>query len=131
MRGADLTRFENGAAVLAAVLLLILQVAIPPGFMLASGAGSPTGGLAMVICTGRGPVQLHPDAPGKAPHSHAGTICAFAGHAGASLVPDLAAPRRVAFFAPAALVLRAVRLAPGRGLAAPPPPSTGPPSVLI
>src|SRR5665213_2821876 len=67
-----------GIAVLA-MLALLLQLAVPQGFMLARDAGQP----AIVICTGHGPL-LAPAAdhglPTKAPKS--GGACAFAGHGG-------------------------------------------------
>ncbi len=136
MHPVGLTRIERGAAALVAVALLILQAAIPPGFMVGSGAATPTGAPSIVICTGHGPLTLGQDGPAprdKRPHpgSASGTICPFAAHAGASLVPDLPARRLIVFARFAPLAPNALRLAPGRGLAAPPPPPTGPPPRLI
>lgn len=110
-----------------AVLLCVLavRVIVPQGFMWAADArGRPT----MVECPGVGPMpgMHHGDS-----HGHDGKTadhpCAFAA-AGAAV--DLAAEvhplveTTAAVIAPAALH-RSV--SPGLGLAAPPPPKTGPP----
>jgi hypothetical protein len=118
-----------GFAVLA-MLALFLQLAAPQGFMLARDAGRPT----IVICTGHGPLLAPVDdhgVPAKAPKSKPGAMCAFAGHGGAPTptpVPVLAAIR----FAPlTTLAPSTLSATPGRGLAAPPPPSQGPPTHLL
>ncbi|MDE2356713.1 MAG: hypothetical protein KGL69_08155 [Alphaproteobacteria bacterium] len=133
MTRLGLTGLERGAAALVAGLLLLLQAAIPPGFMLASGGATPTGAPSIVICTGHGPLSYAPDAPNphrKTPRPSPSQTCPFAGHAGASLVPDLPAPQPITFARFAPLTPDGHCLAPGRGLAAPPPPATGPPSLL-
>ncbi len=120
-----LTRIERGVAAFVAVLLLAVQLAIPPGFMVARGADGPS----LVICTGHGPMMAHQDAPaapGKAPHSKSSPACPFAGHGGAPLAPPTFIPTAVETAATIG-----VDLAPGRGLAAPPPPSHAPPLHLI
>jgi hypothetical protein len=110
-----------------AALALLVQVLIPQGFM-ASGDARSHG---LVICTGHGPL-LNPDnhgKPGKAPRSAAEAPCGFASHGGAAgPTPSfaLAAARFDYVALPAARRLRAV---PGRGLAAPPPPSQAPPAL--
>jgi hypothetical protein len=137
MTRLGLTRLERGAAALVAGLLLLLQAAIPPGFMLASGGATPTGAPSIVICTGHGPLAVSGDVPGpdgaKSPKSSPGAhaACPFAGHTGASVIPEPVQPQAVAYGAFAGFAPRATALAPGRGLAAPPPPATGPPTVLI
>ena len=110
-----------------ALLALCIQVLIPPGFMVRSGADTAS----LVICTGHtSPVALDPHHPGKTSKSDNNAPCLFAGHGlaaappttQASIAPNLAAilATRAAYDAPA----------PGRGLAAPPPPARAPP-VLI
>ena len=116
----------TGLGALLAVLALLINVVVPQGTMVASAAAGP----ALVICTGHGPMALPgpdgaPAQKGKAA-GHDGT-CAFAGHGLASAPPPLP-PIARADFAPAPPVrLAAADLAPGRGLAAPPPPSHAPP----
>jgi hypothetical protein len=113
-----------------ALLTLLLQGLTPAGFMLARQDGRAT----IAICTGHGPatsvidVAGHPSKPAK---SQPDTPCAFAGHGmvtatpiAARLATPIAAP-----ITPAAPPR--FDLAPGRGLAAPPPPSQGPPTLSI
>ena len=69
-----------GFAVLV-MLALMLQLAVPQGFMLARDAGQPV----IVICTGHGPLLVPTDdrgAPAKAPKPNRGAMCVFAGHGG-------------------------------------------------
>jgi hypothetical protein len=117
----------RGLGALIALLALAMNILSPPGFMTAVGRGGPT----IVICTGHGPATA-PDPAGRADHHgghHPGQAgaCAFAGHGLASAPPPLAIASAAAF-APTVPTAPALRdLAPGRGLAAPPPPSRGPP----
>jgi hypothetical protein len=110
-----------------AALALLVQVLVPQGFMVSTGQGAP----GLVICTGHGPLQLggH-DHSGKAPKS-ADTACAFAVHGATAPPPTFARLDRIRFEPAPAILARAFDLAPGRGLAAPPPPSQGPPTRLI
>ena len=117
-----------------AALALLVQIVVPRGFMLSlsggvngPGFGAPT----LVICTGHGPLLV--DAHGKPAHapgkSGSDAPCGFAGH-GAGAEPPVAlalaaSPAQMAH----AVVLKTFDLAPGLGLAAPPPPSQGPPEV--
>ncbi|QJU57585.1 hypothetical protein HL653_07105 [Sphingomonas sp. AP4-R1] len=129
---------------LAALLLaLAMRLLVPTGFMWDAGAdGSPQ----LVPCSGMAPVPAAPSGHAASSMHHMAMAgndhhqrdhqsgdnnsreCAFAGLGGPL---DLADP----FVAPAALplltvalpVLAAQTLLPGRGLAAPPPPSRGPP----
>ena len=119
---------------LALVMFAIgIMVLIPRGFMPGSDSSAP---FAMVIC-GPGGATIQAALPGVdaqgAPSEHgSGTAhdqpCAFSGH-GLGLSAAIQSPVPVAY----AFVLdhRSGRLppslAPGRGLAAPPPPSQGPP----
>ena len=114
-----------------AILALTLQLAIPPGFMVAPAhAGGPT----IVICTGHGPeLALAPGdrgTPAKAPSGKSAPLCPFAGHGGVPTVAGPVAIGAVAFAGYAEPAAEARRTAPGRGLAAPPPPSQAPPTQL-
>jgi hypothetical protein len=112
----------RGGLIALAVMALFVRVLIPSGFMVADSQG---GGFPLVICTGHGPLMLGGDkAP---PASHTDSACAFAGHAAAP-PPTLAhtpIPTRVALTPEPQK--RIAYLAPGLGLAAPPPPSHAPP----
>jgi hypothetical protein len=109
-----------------ALLALWMQVLVPAGFMVSTTDGNPN----IVICTGHGALDLADhDHSGKAPQSKADAPCVFAGHGLATETPE---PMRVAapVYAYAASPAPAFeQSAPGRGLAAPPPPSRGPPLV--
>jgi len=110
----------------AALAALLFLLAVPPGVMVSGD----TGGL--VICTGHGPLELQaalPGRPGKAPDSAPRGACAFAGHAAAAVAPAAHAFPAIAIALQPAPVTPHADLAPGRGLAAPPPPSQGPPSL--
>jgi hypothetical protein len=119
---------RRGLFLALAALALLLRVAIPAGYMVDSGAPGASPGL--VICTGHGPLRLAPEKDGKAPaHRSADGVCAFAGH-GLAAAPPLAAPVPALFAPPPADPAPArTAVRPGQGLAAPPPPPTGPPSV--
>ena len=110
-----------------AALALLVQVLVPPGFMV---SGEP-GAAGLVICTGHGPLvglDSH-GKPAKAP-KQADMPCGFAGHGTTAGPPPsfaLAALRVEYTVLPGA---RRLASAPGRGLAAPPPPSQGPPSLI-
>ena len=94
------------------------------------------GGIEIAVCNGQGPGDmmvlspdgtLHHNAPAK---GQAGDHpCAFAGLGIADAPPPLLAVAAPAFTAPAVPTPDRVRLVPGRGLAAPPPPATGPPAL--
>jgi hypothetical protein len=118
------------AFVVLAFVALLLNVLVPPGFMAA-----PTDGRAfpIVICTGHGPLTLDSDNGSKAPaeKSKPGSVCAFAGHS----TPPTPSPAAIIAAPVRFEATRSIRsltdLAPGRGLAAPPPPSHAPPALLI
>jgi hypothetical protein len=126
----SLDRLGRGLGAGFAALALVLQILIPAGFMVTGAAAGPS----LVICTGHGPWQgARPDhdKPGQAPSTGQDHVCVFAGHHGAAPAPTLA----VLIVTPASYVTRPLAavadLQPGRGLAAPPPPSHGPPSLSI
>lgn len=111
-----------------AALALALKVLLPAGFMVDPAAR----GFSMVICTAEGTAVVHQDgAPaGPASKQQHDAPCAFAGHGMGAVAPSLAAPMAAAYAAyvapsPAPLI----GLAPGRGLAAPPLPARGPPTL--
>jgi hypothetical protein len=120
------------------LLALAVRFAIPAGIMLEKPVED--GDLpALVLCTSAGMITVKADGfgiPGKtdpARHDDSGTsgepcvFAAVAAHAAppAPAVLDLPAP--VAAPAPLWVV---VQQRPGEGLAAPPPPATGPPSLV-
>lgn len=113
-------------------LSLLLRIMVPAGWMPASERG----GYAIALCTGMGAVSAWVDAQGKVHKEKPGDAkadhpCVFSGFAaaidlpafeGALIIPPL----------PVGSLLGplAVTAAVGRGLAAPPPPPTGPPASL-
>jgi hypothetical protein len=128
------------ARMLAAVALLamVVRALVPAGYMFAPDRGGDV--LTVTLCSGHGAVaavidlqtgavvdaDAAPDdqSPGKS--SNANAPCVFAS------VATLAAPEApvtvtVALQMAPAETIASVRAAPGRGLAAPPPWSTGPP----
>ncbi|WP_404712699.1 hypothetical protein [Sphingomonas sp. MMS24-J13] len=115
-------------AILAAVLLL--RVLIPQGWM----PVQTDNGWQITICTGTGPMQMTMPAlpgqrhlPGGQDHAPGDHPCTFAGFA---LAIDRAMPPMLALPpVPISgwLITTARSIAIGRGLAAPPPPATGPP----
>ena len=115
---------------------LLLQLAVPQGFM--PGGSARIAGFdapALVICTGHGPL-LGLDGhgkPGKAPsRSNPDAPCGFAGHGAAAAPPlSLLLSTQTTVLAARTEPLRVFDLAPGLGLAAPPPPAQGPPIRLI
>ena len=117
---------KSGLGAVLAMLALVLQICVPGGFMVSRQDGAPT----LVVCTGHGALVAVADdhgRPAKAPATHDNAVCAFAGHGVAML--DGAPPVLVAAsfsFSPETVATPADR-APGRGLAAPPPPSQAPP----
>lgn len=121
-----------------AALAVALKVLIPAGYM---AAAEPRNALpfALVLCTGDGAKVVAPgaaldhrdDDPAKAPSDAPCPFAALA--ANGAPPPSIAAAAPVEFVAYAAAVRpKPTRgLAPGRGLAAPPLPARGPPSLQI
>ncbi len=125
-----------------AVLALAFKLLFPPGFMPGTSLGQP-----IVLCDGQAPMPAmavpmtgvarpmagmdhHGAKPGKPSHGGAEHVCPFAGlgatplglsfaSSAADAPPPIAAPAQP----------RADRGAPGRGMAAPPPPSHAPPPI--
>lgn len=125
---SSMTGASRAWALCCLTLVLLLRLAVPAGWM-----PSPAGGFAITLCTGSGLVEawmdangdLHKLPAGKAPAAdHPCTFGAF----GAPLLPAVATILAVpALAVPAVLPLGLAETAVGRGLAAPPPPPTGPP----
>ena len=118
----------RGLSLALSLVALLMQVVVPAGYMVAQGANGPD----VVICTGHGALVASADQhhSGKAPASRADAPCVFAGH-GVLAPPADAAPAGV--FPLSYISVPATGLwdlAPGRGLAAPPPPSQGPPRLI-
>ncbi|WP_158915410.1 hypothetical protein [Caulobacter sp. S45] len=116
----------RGGLIALALIALFVRVIAPPGFMV-SGA-ERAGAFPLVICTGQGPLTLWTGKDKAPARSHNDSACAFAGHTAAPPPPPLNArlPARVALSAEPGK--RIAYLAPGLGLAAPPPPSHAPPT---
>jgi hypothetical protein len=102
-------------------------VVVPPGFMPARTPFAP----ALAICTGHGALDGHVldlGHSGKRRSGAGGPICAFSGVGGplSTSASTAAISLQVAYARPPMVEL--VDLQPGRGLAAPPPPSQAPPA---
>ena len=123
-----LTRYRLLTALLL-LCALVGRVAVPTGYMVGASA---KGGMPVIeMCTDNGPVTMTLDTDGKSDghrdHKAADHPCAFAV---ASTAVDLAA-----MLHPVAVIAAATSqplalfgfARPGLGLAAPPPPKTGPP----
>jgi hypothetical protein len=122
---------------LLALLLLATGLLIPRGIMPVRDAH---GVLQVTLCTGYGPVKttiVIPMAPDghdqdKAPADKHATACPFAAQTGPLLTPsECRAPLPSLADAPAPAALASRQIVPGRGMAAPPPPSQAPPATLI
>jgi hypothetical protein len=133
MRSGSRSHRMLALAVLACALAL--RMLVPQGWMPVSDAH----GFRITMCSGTGPMDMTIAMPGMTMHGKADHApqqpmqehpCTFA-HLGMALAepPSLTLP--LPPFAQAeALALKTPAVAIGRGLAAPPPPSTGPPTLL-
>jgi hypothetical protein len=115
-----------------AFLALAIKIIVPPGFMATTDA---SGGTRIVMCTGYGAatkiltidghVKDLPVEDGRPRHD---SVCPYSGHAAAStLAQAYPADWFLAAVGTDRHVPVALGLTPGRGMAAPPPPSRGPP----
>lgn len=114
---------------LVALLALVFQALIPPGYMLAAGQGTAP---VITICTGHGPLSLADRSDRHAPPDRrkGAGVCAFAGHGAAPVLNTQPAPTPVRWtLAAEAGPIAHHLVAVGRGLAAPPP-ARGPPTSL-
>lgn len=117
-----------------AALVLALKLLFPPGFMPGTSLAQP-----IVLCSAFGPMPAMAmpgmthggdHKPGTMPHGASDHACPFAGLGATPLTPDMGLPDFGGISLTAAP--HAIRLgisAPGRGMAAPPPPSQAPPAV--
>jgi len=112
------------------ILALFLRVLVPAGWMPAAG-----GSYAITLCTGAGMAKAWVDGEGRV-HKEERTKggidhpCAFAGFGSIADLPPLLEPVFHLFAAAIPVLMPVLAVAIGRGLAAPPPPATGPPSRL-
>jgi hypothetical protein len=131
--GAWIRRHSHAFAALA-LLAMIVRAMVPAGFMLAPAQHGEL--LAVTLCSGHGAVEALIDLKtgalvekkGEAPQKSTASDapCVFA--VTATLVaPEPSFSLNVSFASVAAAPVRTVDVAPGRGLAAPPPWATGPP----
>ena len=113
-----------------ACLAVLLRAAVPAGYMVAQDHGPH-----LVICSGHASTAAEtggkssPDPHKPDPHKP-DQPCAFAGTHVALQAPVLPAPVPRTQLPTGTVILGRASLVPGRGLAAPPPPSTGPPARL-
>ncbi len=135
MQGTGTIATRSRTAMMLALLLcaLFTRTLVPAGWMPAI-----TGeGYTITLCTGAGAMSVWVDGEGQVHKQKPSNTdrtdqpCAFAGFLNAVTLPDMIGPPLpfVAYVA-ARVVLPVTTLAIGRGLAAPPPPPTGPPATL-
>ncbi len=116
----------RGAGLMLALAALLLNILIPPGFMAAAGGRGP----ALVICSGHGSASIVASDLGKPLHSpkqKPDAPCVFAGHGLATTATTTTVLTTRTFVDVMVRVGILADLVPGRGLAAPPPPSQAPP----
>jgi len=111
-------------------LVLAVRVLVPAGWMPAQQGP----GFAIAMCSGSGAEAVWVDTEGKvhkqAPAAMGDQHCAFAGLGAPMLGSDLPPAILPAVRAGAAPALQPALAAIGHGLAAPPPPATGPPATV-
>jgi hypothetical protein len=121
------TPVRNRIALTLLALALAVRVLVPAGWMPAA-----KGGFAITVCTGSEMQSGWIDAEGKlhkqAPDQGGGEHCAFAGLGAPMLAGDVPAPLMLPVRGGDAPATQLARIAIGQGLAAPPPPATGPPA---
>jgi len=106
------------------LLAVAFKVLIPSGVMVAQNRG----GFPLVICTGHGPLDLSGQTdPIQGKKSNSDAPCAFSSHAATTPPASFVVSAAVGLIYLAPAIDRRRDLFPGRGLAAPPPPSQGPP----
>jgi hypothetical protein len=114
-------------------LTLAVRVIIPTGFMPTAG---DDGMIRISLCSGMGPQtawldkggHLHKEAPSKGQHDP--QPCGFGVLAMGGVAADPSALEQIVHFDNSEPAQSTYAVAIGRGLAAPPPPSTGPPSLI-
>lgn len=114
-----------------AMVALGLKILIPPGYMAAPPQAEGPG-FSLVLCTAQGMVDMSATGDAPAPEDDDDgarhSPCVFAGHSVAAAPPSLLSAQS-AEFQPVTAPRPDLSddIAPGRGLAAPPPPARGPP----
>ena len=135
MQGRGIIATRSRMAMVLALLLcaLFARALVPAGWMPAI-AGE---GYTITLCTGAGAMSVWVDGEGQVhkqkPSNSDRTDqpCAFAGFLNAATLPDMiGGPAPFVAYAAVQAILPVTTLAIGRGLAAPPPPPTGPPATL-
>ena len=108
------------------LLAFVIRALVPQGFMIGTTASVP-----LVICSGHGPESdtSSKQTPGGAT-SKADHVCPFAGFQAVEAPVRLAVSDAAVTWRETDQLRFAVIVYPGRGLAAPPPPSHAPPSLL-
>lgn len=129
MTGTRLS-IRNRIALTLLGLALALRVLVPAGWM-PSAEGR---GFAITMCSGSGMETAWVDADGKvhkqAPAQGGDQHCAFAGLGAPMLGSDIPVPAMPTARANAAPGVTQSLASIGQGLAAPPPPATGPPATV-
>ncbi|RVT43689.1 hypothetical protein [Sphingobium algorifonticola] len=135
MQGKGAFARRGQTAIMLALLLcaLFARALVPAGWMPAI-AGE---GYTITLCTGAGAMSVWVDGDGQVHKQKPSNTdrtdqpCSFAGFLNAATLPDMVgAPVPFLAYGIARIVLPVTTLAIGRGLAAPPPPPTGPPATL-
>ena len=131
MRIAGLIWMLRRAAPVLVVLALAMRIVVPAGVMFAE---TTDGGLQMTLCTGQGAMVVPLDDDGTGPDAGRGASdspCAFAATAAFTPTESVLLPVPAPWPAPTAHPgVRTEHQRPGLGLPAPPPPKTGPPSLV-
>ena len=140
MRDLLKTRRYRGLAVVLLVCALAMRMMVPSGFMIAPGQGAT-----LVLCPGQGamPIAMPHDMAGMAMPGHdmgkpgdkhrdkgENLPCAFSPVGATANLVSVAHPMPPTAIAAIAPTLFRIFVQPGLGLAAPPPPKTGPPAFV-
>lgn len=124
-------RFSRALASLVLAAALLGKLLVPGGWMPVQADGH---GVRIILCSGDGPLDAWLDATGKV---HKGKLpsdskgardtCPYGALSAPADLPLVLALPAPALTGPAPQRLPEIAVAVGRGLAAPPPPATGPP----
>lgn len=119
------TRERRAMVAVFAIFALLVQAMFATAAMAASSAGHD--GISICAPTGQNGAPDGNGAPASDQHSCNHCICAAPAAAPEACVATVG---RVRYATPIVVDADSARLRPGRGLAAPPPPATGPPSIV-